>query len=110
MQEILGRVVPGFATPNTDGSAGPLPPRGRDPLNLIDGVPIATNTNCSRFLDRFDPLGIGRIEVVYGPTSLYGAGATGGVIQFSPATRSRRTAVRLRHAGALLRDGRGRTV
>ncbi|MEM1437275.1 MAG: TonB-dependent receptor, partial [Pseudomonadota bacterium] len=36
----------------------------------------------SRFLDKFDPLTIENVEVVYGPTSLYGAGATGGVIQF----------------------------
>ena len=82
IQEILGRVVPGFAPPVTEGSAGSLTLRGRDPLFLIDGVPVASNTNFSRFLDKFDPLTIGNVEVVYGPTSLYGAGATGGVIQF----------------------------
>ncbi|MEL7027789.1 MAG: TonB-dependent receptor [Pseudomonadota bacterium] len=82
VQEILGKVVPGFAPPVTEGSAGSLTLRGRDPLFLIDGVPVASNTNFSRFLDKFDPLTIGRVEVVYGPTSLYGAGATGGVIQF----------------------------
>ncbi|MEO0436927.1 MAG: TonB-dependent receptor [Pseudomonadota bacterium] len=81
VQEILGKTVPGFAPPVTEGSAGSLTLRGRDPLFLIDGVPIASNTNFSRFLDKFDPLTIGRTEVVYGPTSLYGAGATGGVIQ-----------------------------
>ncbi|MEM1142675.1 MAG: TonB-dependent receptor [Pseudomonadota bacterium] len=81
VQEILGKTIPGFAPPVTEGSAGSLTLRGRDPLFLIDGVPIASNTNFSRFLDKFDPLTIGRTEVVYGPTSLYGAGATGGVIQ-----------------------------
>ncbi|MEM6300479.1 MAG: TonB-dependent receptor [Pseudomonadota bacterium] len=81
VQEILGKTIPGFAPPVTEGSAGSLTLRGRDPLFLIDGVPIASNTNFTRFLDKFDPLTIGRTEVVYGPTSLYGAGATGGVIQ-----------------------------
>ncbi|MEM9670170.1 MAG: TonB-dependent receptor [Pseudomonadota bacterium] len=82
VQEILGKTLPGFAPPVTEGSAGSLTLRGRDPLFLIDGVPIAPNTNFSRFLDRFDPLTLGGLEVVYGPTALYGAGATGGVIQF----------------------------
>jgi len=82
VQEILGKAVPGFAPPVTEGSAGSLTLRGRDPLFLIDGVPLASNTNFGRFLDKFDPLTIGRVEVVYGPTALYGSGATGGVIQF----------------------------
>jgi len=82
VQEILGKAVPGFAPPVTEGSAGSLTLRGRDPLFLIDGVPLASNTNFSRFLDKFDPLTIDRVEVVYGPTALYGSGATGGVIQF----------------------------
>ncbi|MEM8983925.1 MAG: TonB-dependent receptor [Pseudomonadota bacterium] len=82
VQEILGKAVPGFAPPVTEGSAASLTLRGRNPLFLIDGVPIASNTNFSRFLDKFDPLTIGSVEVVYGPTSLYGAGATGGVVQF----------------------------
>ena len=82
VQEILGKAVPGFAPPVTEGSAASVTLRGRDPLFLIDGVPVASNTNFSRFLDKFDPLTIGRVEVVYGPTSLYGAGATGGVVQF----------------------------
>ncbi|MEM6537515.1 MAG: TonB-dependent receptor [Pseudomonadota bacterium] len=80
--EILGRAIPGFAPPVTEGSAASVTLRGRTPLFLIDGVPVASNTNFSRFLDKFDPLTIGRTEVVYGPTSLYGAGATGGVVQF----------------------------
>ncbi|MEM7707312.1 MAG: TonB-dependent receptor [Pseudomonadota bacterium] len=82
VQEILGKLIPGFAPPVTEGSAGSLTLRGRAPLFLIDGVPIASNTNFSRYLDKFDPMTIDRIEVVYGPTALYGAGATGGVIQF----------------------------
>lgn len=82
MQEILGKAIPGFAPPVSEGSAGSLTLRGREPLYLIDGVPVATNTNFSRFLDKFDPLTIERVEVIYGPTSLYGSGATGGVIQF----------------------------
>jgi len=85
VQEILGKTLPGFASPTTESSAASLTLRGRAPLYLIDGVPLATNTNFSRFLDKFDPLTIGGLEVVYGPTALYGAGATGGVIQFFTA-------------------------
>ncbi|MEL6362354.1 MAG: TonB-dependent receptor [Pseudomonadota bacterium] len=82
VQEILGKAIPGFAPPVTEGSAASVTLRGRNPLFLIDGVPVASNTNFSRFLDKFDPLTIGRVEVLYGPSSLYGAGATGGVVQF----------------------------
>ncbi|MEM7663901.1 MAG: TonB-dependent receptor [Pseudomonadota bacterium] len=82
VQEIIGKSLPGLAPQVSEGSAASLTLRGRDPLFLLDGVPIAPNTNFSRFLDRFDPLTIGGLEVVYGPTSLYGSGATGGVIQF----------------------------
>ncbi|MEM1412366.1 MAG: TonB-dependent receptor plug domain-containing protein [Pseudomonadota bacterium] len=38
VQEILGKLVPGFSPPVTEGSAGSLTLRGRDPLYLIDGV------------------------------------------------------------------------
>ncbi|MEL7296447.1 MAG: TonB-dependent receptor [Pseudomonadota bacterium] len=86
VQQILGKAIPGFAPPVTEGSAGSLSLRGRDPLYLIDGIPVASNTNFSRFLDKFDPLTLERVEVVYGPTALYGAGATGGVIQFFTKT------------------------
>ncbi|MEM1132126.1 MAG: TonB-dependent receptor [Pseudomonadota bacterium] len=82
VQELLGFNIPGLGAPVTEGSAASLTLRGRNPLYLIDGVPIAPNTNFSRFLDKFDPLTLGRTEVIYGPTSLYGAGASGGVIQF----------------------------
>ncbi|MEO1018369.1 MAG: TonB-dependent receptor [Pseudomonadota bacterium] len=82
VQELIGFNIPGLGAPVTEGSAASLTLRGRAPLYLIDGVPIAPNTNFSRFLDKFDPLTLGRTEVVYGPTSLYGAGASGGVIQF----------------------------
>ncbi|MEM1052729.1 MAG: TonB-dependent receptor [Pseudomonadota bacterium] len=82
VQELIGFNIPGLGAPVTEGSAASLTLRGRDPLFLLDGVPIAPNTNFSRFLDKFDPLTIGRTEVIYGPTSLYGAGASGGVIQF----------------------------
>ncbi|MEM9174005.1 MAG: TonB-dependent receptor [Myxococcota bacterium] len=82
LQEVLGKSLPGLAPPSTEGSADSLTLRGRNPLFLLDGIPIAPNTNFGRFLDKFDPLTIDRIEVVYGPTALYGAGATGGVVQF----------------------------
>lgn len=81
VQELLGFNIPGLGAPVTEGSAASLTLRGRDPLFLLDGIPIAPNTNFSRFLDKFDPLTIGRTEVIYGPTSLYGAGAAGGVVQ-----------------------------
>ncbi len=54
--------------------------RGRPMLVMIDGVSMNSSRGISRQLDSIDPFNIQRIEVLSGATSIYGAGATGGVI------------------------------
>ncbi|MDW1501599.1 TonB-dependent receptor plug domain-containing protein, partial [Vibrio sp. YT-19(2023)] len=53
--------------------------RGRAMLVMIDGVSLQSSRPISRQLDAIDPFNIERIEVLSGATSIYGAGATGGV-------------------------------
>ncbi len=83
VQEILGNLVPGFGPPTQSvllNNGQNL--RGRFPQVLIDGVPIKSNvfTSQARDLTSIDPSAIERIEVVRGPTAVYGDGGTGGVI------------------------------
>lgn len=54
--------------------------RGRSALVMIDGVSLNSSRSISRQFDSIDPFNIDRIEVLSGATSVYGAGATGGVI------------------------------
>lgn len=78
--EILGKSVPGLAPPTQSGSNFGLSLRGRNTLVLIDGVPQSTSRNAFRDLKTIDPAAIERVEVVRGPSAIYGDGATGGVI------------------------------
>lgn len=82
---LLGDQVPGFGAPSHIDQLRTQTLRGRDPLYLIDGIPLAFNSG-GGFLQgplvKFDSGTVRRVEVLYGPTALYGAGATGGVIQF----------------------------
>ena len=80
LQDILGKTVPGL-TPPREQQYGPTL-RGRNPLILIDGVPMSGNftTGFIRDWRTIDPSAVERIEVVRGPSAVYGDGATGGVI------------------------------
>lgn len=83
LADILPKLVPGFGvstqSPILNSSSGL---RGRFPQVLIDGVPIKSNafTSQARDLRTIDPSAIERIEVVRGPTAVYGDGGTGGVV------------------------------
>lgn len=76
----LGKLVPGLAPPTQSASGFGQSLRGRNVLVLIDGVPQSTSRNVFRDFRTIDPSAIERIEVLRGPTALYGDGATGGVI------------------------------
>ncbi|MEO1507155.1 MAG: TonB-dependent receptor, partial [Cyanobacteria bacterium J06633_23] len=54
--------------------------RGRTALILIDGVPQNPNSGFNTELNTVDPDVIERIEIVRGPSAIYGDGATGGII------------------------------
>ncbi|WP_052290062.1 TonB-dependent receptor plug domain-containing protein [Scytonema millei] len=80
--EILSKLVPDLTPPRQQYYAPTL--RGRNPLVLIDGVPVSSNftTGFGRDLRTIDPGALERIEVVRGPSAIYGEGASGGVINF----------------------------
>lgn len=81
--DIIARLVPGYAPSNQTVSGASESFRGRSVLIMVDGVPRSIPLrNNSRVLSMIDMDSIERVEVVNGPSSLYGAGATGGTINF----------------------------
>jgi iron complex outermembrane receptor protein len=82
LSETLSKAIPGFGLPVFQNSLRSLTLRGREALLLLDGVPLQSNSGFFAELGAVDPSTIGRIEVLYGPSALYGRGATGGIIQF----------------------------
>ena len=84
--DILGREVPGLAPGNQSLSEFGQTLRGRNQLVLIDGIPQSSSRNAFRNLRTIDPSVVERIEIVRGPTALYGDGATGGIINIITQT------------------------
>lgn len=82
VSDILGQLTPGFGPPNESNRSIAQNLRGRRATVLIDGVPVSTNLSTAFVteLRSIDPSAIERIEVLRGPTAIYGDGATGGVI------------------------------
>ena len=79
--DILGRLVPGISPPTGEDSTLGLRLRGRPFVVLIDGIPQTPNNNgFQRDLSVIDPRQIERIEVLRGPSAIYGDGGTGGVV------------------------------
>lgn len=80
---VLSRLIPGYSISNQTISGASETYRGRDLLVMLDGVPLNTPLrDVSRLLAMIDLNSIERIEFVSGATSLYGAGATGGTVNF----------------------------
>jgi len=80
ISDILGKTLPGFAPPNQSINVNTQSLRGRDFAVLIDGVPQSTNQGLASPLATINPSAVERIEVVRGPTAIYGGNAAGGVI------------------------------
>jgi iron complex outermembrane receptor protein len=79
--DILGRLVPGFGPPTAiTRRTRNQSLRGRPALILIDGVVQNSNLSNDTELNTIDPSAIERIEVIRGPSALYGSGATGGIV------------------------------
>ncbi|QUM86348.1 TonB-dependent receptor [Moritella sp. 28] len=78
--EILAATVPSLDVSSGGRTNYGQNLRGRAMLVMIDGVSLQSSRPISRQLDAIDPFNIERIEVLSGSTSIYGAGATGGVI------------------------------
>ena len=80
LPDILGQLVPGLGPPTLQNRTRNLSLRGRRALILIDGVPQNPNSGFDTELNTIDPDVIERIEIVRGPSAVYGDGATGGII------------------------------
>ncbi|MBX9754131.1 MAG: TonB-dependent receptor [Pseudomonadaceae bacterium] len=78
--DILGQLVPGLAPSSGGMSNFGQTLRGRNMLVLIDGVSQNASRDNFRQLNSIAPASIERIEVISGASSIYGAGASGGVI------------------------------
>ncbi|THU04006.1 TonB-dependent receptor [Lampropedia puyangensis] len=78
--DVLGQLVPSLAPATGTSSNYGMSMRGRTVQFMIDGVPLTGSRDGSRQLNSINPSMIERIEVISGATSLYGAGATGGII------------------------------
>lgn len=83
LQSLLAQMVPGLAPDTGSSSNTGQSLRGRAPLVMIDGVPQSTPLrNGSLGVKTLDPSAIARIEVIKGATSVYGNGASGGIINY----------------------------
>ncbi len=78
--DILGQLVPSIGTGSGSTSNYATTMRGRPLQYLLNGVPLTGSRNISRQLNSIDPTQLERIEVLSGATSIYGSGATGGLI------------------------------
>lgn len=80
LSDVLGQLIPGIS-PTTGGMSNLSQSlRGRNVLVLIDGVSQNATRNTYRQLNSISPSSIERIEIISGATSVYGAGASGGII------------------------------
>jgi len=88
--DLLARLVPGFSFSNQTLSGASETFRGRGLLVMVDGVPRNTPLrDVSRILSTIDLNTVERVEVIGGASSLYGAGATGGTVNFITKSGSR---------------------
>lgn len=83
LSATLGKFIPNFTSPSIGNDVFLATLRGREPLYLLDGVPLQTNEGLrGAVLGNIDPSVLERVEVLYGASTIYGGGAPGGVIQF----------------------------
>ncbi|ENV33307.1 TonB-dependent receptor [Acinetobacter gerneri] len=80
VSDILAQLVPSLAPSSGNTSNYGQTMRGRNVLVMIDGVSQTGSRDVARQLNSISPDMIDHIEVVSGATSIYGSGATGGII------------------------------
>ncbi|MGQ7247238.1 TonB-dependent siderophore receptor [Halomonas sp. V046] len=80
LKTALGRLVPGLDLAPQGRTNYGQNMRGRSAQVLIDGVSLNSSRGLSRQFDAIDPFNVERVEVLSGASSLYGGGATGGII------------------------------
>lgn len=82
LADVLGQLVPSIGTASGSTSNYGTTMHGRPVQYLLNGVPLSGSRDLSRQLNSIDPTQLERIEVLSGSTSIYGAGASGGLINF----------------------------
>lgn len=80
LADVLGQLVPSIGTASGSTSNYGTTMHGRPVQYLLNGVPLSGSRDLSRQLNSIDPTQLKRIEVLSGSTSIYGAGAAGGLI------------------------------
>lgn len=80
LKTALGKLIPSLDLAPQGRTNYGQNMRGRSVQVLIDGVSLNSSRGLSRQFDAIDPFNIERVEVLSGATSLYGGGATGGLI------------------------------
>jgi len=78
--DILAQLIPSLGTSSGSTSNYATTMHGRPVQFLLNGVPLTGSRNLSRELNSIDPAQLERVEVLSGATSIYGAGAAGGLI------------------------------
>lgn len=78
--DILAQLVPSLGVSSGTSTNYGQTMRGRDVMILIDGVSQTGSRDVARQLNSISAGMIERIEVLSGATSIYGSGATGGII------------------------------
>ncbi len=78
--DILAQLVPSLGASSGSTSNYGTTMRGRPVQYLLNGVPLSGSRSLSRELNSIDPAQLARVEVLTGATSIYGAGAAGGLI------------------------------
>ena len=80
LKVALGRLIPGYDFGGESRTNYAQNMRGRSALIMIDGVSLNSTRSISRQLDSIAPFNVARVEVLSGATAIYGAGASGGII------------------------------
>jgi iron complex outermembrane receptor protein len=118
LQTMLALHVPGMGAPHSGTSSNSGQSlRGRIALIMIDGVPQSTPLRNGKLgIRSLDPSVIKRIEVIKGATSIYGNGASGGIINYITKTAnsdkalSGRAAISSNFSAVKFEDSVGRRV
>lgn len=78
--DILAQLIPSLGASSGSTSNYGTTMHGRPVQFLLNGVPLSGSRSLSRELNSIDPSQLERVEVLSGATSIYGAGAAGGLI------------------------------
>lgn len=78
--DILAQLIPSLGASSGSTSNYGTTMHGRPVQFLLNGVPLSGSRSLSRELNSIDTSQLERVEVLSGATSIYGAGASGGLI------------------------------